>query len=200
MTTLPVVVRALLSVVVTSAAACRRADSPSHSTRGPSRVDSPLQVTRAPPGAEAVLNEYLRRGTVMMSSTPVPESLFAPESMSGCERYGSGPDLQLALARFHVTGSEMQGDTAVVHADVVSVAQVQIAVDGPYDVTQQVSKHSLSWSLLRDSTSNRWGICGWSREGPDFLRIQFLGATARWLGGASLAGEERLADSVARAP
>jgi len=60
-----------------------------------------------------------------------------------------------------------------------------------------LTRDTLSWSLVAVPDSHRWGICGYSREGPDFVRVEYLGQTARCLNGASVAGIRRLADSVA---
>ena|SRR5438874_669921 len=150
------------------------------------------KIVRAPAAAEAVLEQYLA-GAVVNVSRAAPDSLF------GCERHGGG-EPELSLAKYRFIGSEMRGDTAVVRADIVAVAQVELSADGPSDVRQSVTRDTLSWSLVPVSGSHRWGICGYSREGPDFLRVEYLGQTARWLNGASVAGIRRLADSVAATP
>jgi hypothetical protein len=150
------------------------------------------QVARAPAAAEDVLEQYLARAVVNASNT-APDSLFA------CERHGGG-EPQLALAKYRIIGSEMRRDTAVVRADIIAVAQVELSAEGPYDVRQGVTRDTLSWSLVPVHDTRRWGICGYSREGADFVRVEYLGQTARWLNGASVAGIRRLADSVAAIP
>jgi len=150
------------------------------------------QVARAPAAAEGVLEQYLA-GALVNVSKAAPDSLFA------CERHGGG-EPQLALGKYRIIGSEIRGDTAVVRADIVAVAQVELSVDGPNDVRQGVTRDTLSWSLVPVPDSHRWGICGYSREGADFVRVEYLGQTARWLNGASVAGIRRLADSVAATP
>jgi len=141
------------------------------------------------PAAEVTLSEALRH-SLSSASAPLPDSLLA------CEAYGGG-DPQLALARFRVLGSAMHADTAVVRAEVVSVADVRLAADGPYEVRQRVRTDTLSWSLLPLAESGRWGVCGYSREGVGFVRLQYLQPPARWLNGASLASVQDLADSLA---
>ncbi len=184
------ILRATFCVSTALAAACNQTDLRSDAKQ--TRATSVAVLTRAPTAAEAVLDDFLSRATVMMSAAAQPNSLFA------CERYGSG-NPELALAKYRVLGSRMLGDTAVVRAAVVSIAQVRLK-EQVYEVTQGIRQDTLSWSLVRVPNTSRWGICGFSREGPDFLRIQYLSSGARWLGGASLASVVRLADSVAKAP
>jgi hypothetical protein len=140
--------------------------------------------------AETAMQAYLERAR-FPSPTPVPDSLQA------CEAYGGG-DPQLALAKFRVLDSRLSGDTAVVRAEIVSVATVKLAPDGPYEVSQRVGTDTLSWSLVRTARGDEWAICGYSREGVGFVRLQYLGPTARWLNGASLQSVTRSADSVER--
>jgi hypothetical protein len=45
--------------------------------------------------------------------------------------------------------------------------------------------------------ASRWGVCGYSREGFGFVRLQYLQPPARWVDGASLSSVQRLADSLA---
>lgn len=178
-----------LCVCAAFAAACHRGDSESRVTQA--AAASGTAATRAPAAAEAVVGDFLRRALVANSVAAQPDSLFA------CERYGSGIP-ELAPAKYQLVGSEMHGDTAIVRVAIVSVAEVRQRLHG-YEVTQRIRQDTLSWSLIRGPGSSRWGICGFSREGPDLVRIQYVDSRARWLGGASLASVEALADSVARA-
>ena len=145
------------------------------------------------PQAEAALRALLEQAQVP-GEPPVADSLLA------CETHGLGYP-GLALATFHILGSAWLGDTAVVRAEVVSVATVTGALDSAdlYDVHQGVRTDTLTWSLIPSSTSLGWGICGHSREGPDFVRVQYLGRTGRWFEEASVASVMALADSVRRA-
>jgi len=141
--------------------------------------------------AEATVSTYLRQAVMLASR-------MAPDSLQVCAAYGGG-DPQVALAKGRVLGSALKGDTAMVRAEVVTVARVTLSPDGPYEVREAVKTDTLSWALIRPAGSARWGICGFSREGVGFVRPQYLGPTARWLNGASLASVTKLADSVARA-
>jgi hypothetical protein len=156
------------------------------------RPEAADQSATRVPTAEAIVGTYLEHARLGVSEVE-PESLFA------C--HPAGPtDKLLAPARGRVISSALRGDTALVRAQVLSVATVELAPDGPYDVRQGLRTDTLSWGLIRRPGGGQWGLCGYSREGFDFVRLAKLGTTGRWLGGASLASVTRLADSVARAP
>lgn len=142
--------------------------------------------------AEAAMRAYLGHARVDATSR-------VPDSLQACEAYGGG-DPQLALAKYRILGSSVSGDTATVRSEITSVATVRLAPDGPYEVRQGVRVDTLSWSLVQGAASDRWAVCGYSRKGVGFVRLQYLGPTARWLNGASLTGVTRLADSVAGGP
>ena len=170
-------------------AACEHRDSATQDVK--TRSAAQQLLAQAPEAAESVVNEYLRRATPRMSVSAEPDSLFA------CDQFGSG-NPELVLAKHRLLGSEMRGDTVVVRAAVVSVAQVRLKEDG-YEVEQGIRDDTLSWSVIKNPSTDRWGICGFSREGPDFLRIQYLDSRTTWRGGATLQSVQRLADSIAMA-
>lgn len=142
------------------------------------------------PAAEQAMRAYLEHAQVA-DTAPVPDSLQA------CEAYGSG-DPQLALATFRVLSSTLSRDTVTVRAEIMSAATVRLAPDGPYEVRQGVRVDTLSWSLVHQAGTDQWAVCGYSRDGVGFVRLQYLGPAARWLNGASLSGVIALADSLRR--
>ena len=154
------------------------------------RQETAVQAPTRVPTAEAIVTSYLEHARVGLSDV-APESLFA------CRPAGP-TDKMLAPATYRVISSALHGDTALVRAQVLSVASVELASDGPYDVRQGLRADTLSWALVKRPGGRQWGLCGYSREGFDFVRLAKLGKTGRWLGGASLASVTRLADSVAK--
>lgn len=155
-----------------------------------SNQDASSAATQRVPDAEAVVESYLRQA-VVTAREPVASTLFS------CEREGP-TSLELALADSRVQGSLLRGDTAIVFAEVVTVARVELAPDDTLDVRQQTMTDTLSWVLTHTAADSVWGICGYSREGAGFVRLEALGDKVRWVGGTSLPVILAAADSVVR--
>lgn len=87
----------------------------------------------------------------------------------GCETAATYP--LLALARYRILGSEMRGDTALVEAEVSSVATLtqHPQVADRYVVTRGVRSDTLHFALLRPGSTPEWQICGYAREFIDFF-------------------------------
>jgi hypothetical protein len=134
---------------------------------------------------------YLRHAAIG-DTEAIPDSLWADEE--GCRVY-SDPGSRV-LASFRILGSYIAGDTAIVHAEVTSAARVEGRRDGLH-VVQGVVVDTLSWKLLRTTTSTNWVVCGYSREGIGFIRLQYFGADGEfWDDGATYASVVALADSI----
>ena len=181
-----------LTALACTTVGCSRRDE---SSAGAQTATPPQPVVVRPSArveaSEQVLREYL--GYLVM---PLPRAV--PDSITTCERYGEQAT-QLALATYRILGSTLQADTAVVRAEIVSAATVTLGPGDVAEVRERARTDTLSWSLLRPAGSQRWRVCGHSREGPDLVRLQYLGPPTRWLGGTSLTRIQRLADSLARA-
>ncbi len=149
----------------------------------------PSTADRRVSKAEAVVDSYLHQALVT-AETPVESTLFS------CEPEGP-TNLELALASHRVLGSLLSGDTAVVSAQVVTVARVELTLDDTLDVRQEIKTDTLSWVLTHSRPDSSWGICGYSREGVGFVRLRALGSKVRWVGGTSLRGILGVAESVA---
>ncbi len=176
----------VLTLLIT---ACSR-KRPEDVVHGPTAgaVSTPAAAVSVP-AAEHTLSAYL--GRLLM---PLPQ--VVPASLRTCEHWGE-PDPQLALARFRILSSALQADTAIVRAEIVSAAEVTHGTGGVYAVRERAETDTLSWSLLRTGAQGQWQVCGDSREGPGFIRLQFLGGPTRWLHGTSLKRIQQLADSLA---
>lgn len=98
-----------------------------------------------------------------------------------CESAATYP--LLALAWYRVLGSEMRGDTALVEAEVSSVAtldQHPHAADR-YVIKQGIRKDTLHFALLRAGATPGWQICGYAREFIDFFGPNDLDdSTVEW--------------------
>lgn len=127
------------------------------------------------PDAERRVAEYLE-GAVFTEASSAPEELVT------CETADTYP--LLALAKYRVLGSEMNGDTALVEAEVTSVATVEQdpeVADGLV-VQRGIRTDTLHWGLLRESPQGPWRICGYSREFVDFMVPRYLeDATVKWI-------------------
>lgn len=98
-----------------------------------------------------------------------------------CESAATYP--LLALAQYRVLGSEMRGDTALVEAEVSSVATLgqHPQVADRYVVSQGMRRDTLHFALLRAGTTQRWQICGYAREFIDFFGPNDLeDSTVEW--------------------
>ncbi|HLL81431.1 MAG TPA: hypothetical protein VK420_02225 [Longimicrobium sp.] len=86
-----------------------------------------------------------------------------------CESAATYP--LLALARYRILGSEMRGDTALVEAEVSSVATLaqHPGIADRYVITQAVRTDTLHFPLLRAGPTSGWRICGYAREFIDFF-------------------------------
>jgi hypothetical protein len=127
------------------------------------------------PEAEKRLEEYLEGAVFTQASS-------APEELVTCETADTYP--LLALANHRVLGSAMHGDTALVRAEVTSVATLEQdpeRADG-FVVRGGVRTDTLHWGLLRESPQGQWRICGYSREFVDFMVPRNLeDATVKWI-------------------
>jgi len=139
--------------------------------------------------AEASAAAYLSAARVT-----VPDSI--PDTLTSCEVNGPGVR-QLALASFHLTGSRAVEDTAQVTAVAVSAAVVTQAPGGWDEVRAGSRVDTLALVLTRRAPS-RWAVC-YVADGTDFVRLDQLGPSTRWLDGASLANVMALADSLSGA-
>jgi len=139
---------------------------------------------------EVVAASYLQQAAVTATGP-------APSALRSCE--GEGPiRYERALAGHRVLASLIDGDTAMVSAEVVTVAGVRRAPNDLLEVTRETRVDTLSWVLVRAGIDSSWGICAVSFEGVGFVRIDTLGNRVRWVGGTSLAAILAAADSVAR--
>jgi hypothetical protein len=98
-----------------------------------------------------------------------------------CESAATYP--LLALARYRILGSEMRGDTALVEAEVSSVATLarHPGVADRYIIIQGIRTDTLHFSLLRAGPTSDWRICGYAREFIDFFGPNDLDdSTVEW--------------------
>ncbi|HEX8210555.1 MAG TPA: hypothetical protein VF584_10300 [Longimicrobium sp.] len=98
-----------------------------------------------------------------------------------CESAATYP--LLALAQYRVLGSEMRGDTALVEAEVSSVATLvqHPRVADRYVISRGVRTDTLHFALLRAGTTPGWQICGYAREFIDFFGPNDLDdSTVEW--------------------
>ena len=125
--------------------------------------------------AEESVRQYLENAVY----TRVPEEEAAGEEI--CESAATYP--LLALAKYRVLGSEMRGDTALVEAEVTSVAtldQHPHAADR-YVIAQGGRTDTLHFALLRAGATPGWRICGYAREFIDFFGPNDLeDSTVEW--------------------
>jgi hypothetical protein len=126
------------------------------------------------PDAEESVRRYLENAVY----TRVPAEEAGEEI---CESAATYP--LLALAQYRVLGSEMRGDTALVEAEVSSVAtldQHPHAADR-YVISQGVRTDTLHFPLLRAGATPAWRICGYAREFIDFFGPNDLeDSTVEW--------------------
>lgn len=116
------------------------------------------------PEAEAQLAKYLEAS---LETTPK-----SPHSFDGL--WTCAPDGMVSpvftLAKYQILSSRRHEDTVEASAVATTVAEE----DGDphiYDgrvVTKRVAEDTLHWSLIRDSASGHWIVCGISKEGFDF--------------------------------
>lgn len=118
-----------------------------------------------------------------------------------CETAATYP--LLALARYRILGSGMRGDTALVEAEVSSVATLteHPRVADRYVIDQGVRTDTLHFALLRAAAKPGWHICGYSREFIDFFGPNDLeDSTVEWHpSGASWQSLGTAVDSLNRA-
>lgn len=98
-----------------------------------------------------------------------------------CETAATYP--LLALAEYRVLASEMRGDTALVEAEVSSVATLtqHPRVADRYVVTRDVRMDTLHFALLRAGSTPEWRMCGYAREFIDFFGPDdFDDSTVEW--------------------
>lgn len=144
------------------------------------------------PEAEHVLDLYLTQSRVGAVGN-VDGTLFS------CDDKGASSNMR-SLGFHRILGSSATGDTAVVRAQIATVARVNRSADGFDDVVPETSVDTLAWNLLRRTDDPGWGICGYSiRGGVDFVNLANLGPTARWPSGVSIATLVQVADSVYQA-
>lgn len=143
-----------------------------------------------PDDVEVVAASYLQQAAVTASGP-------AASALRTCEREGPIRH-ERALASHRVLTSLIDGDTAMVLAEVITVARVHRAPDDTLEVTRETRVDTLSWVLIRPAADSSWGICGLSFEGVAFVRMDTIGNGVRWVGGTSLAAILAAADSVAR--
>jgi hypothetical protein len=118
----------------------------------------PARVT----GAEESVRRYLEKALYARVRTDAGGEEI-------CESAATYP--LLALAEYQILGSEMHGDTALVEAEVSSVATLtqHPRLADRYIVTQSVRRDTLHFPLLRAGPSPEWRICGYAREFIDFF-------------------------------
>jgi hypothetical protein len=124
--------------------------------------------------AEERVRRYLENAVY----TRVPADAVGEEI---CESAATYP--LLALARYRVLGSEMRGDTALVEAEVSSVATLteHPHVADRYVITHAVRTDTLHFPLLRAGSAPEWQICGYAREFIDFFGPNDLDdSTVEW--------------------
>jgi hypothetical protein len=126
------------------------------------------------PDAEESAQRYLENAVY----TRVPAEVAGEEI---CESAATYP--LLALAQYRVLGSEMRGDTALVEAEVSSVATLEQhphAADR-YVISQGGRTDTLHFALLRAGATAGWRICGYAREFIDFFGPHDLeNSTVEW--------------------
>jgi hypothetical protein len=79
-------------------------------------------------------------------------------------------DRYATLARYQVLNSALRGDSVDASAEVVTVAE---EVGDPHAASKYVTTvrtrvDTLHWVMTRDSTSGKWGVCGYPKEGLGF--------------------------------
>jgi len=114
------------------------------------------------PGAEESVRRYLENAVY----TGVP-TVAAEDDV--CESAATYP--LLALAQYQVLGSGMHGDTALVEAEVSSVATLtqHPRVADRYVIAQGFRTDTLHFALLRAGSAPTWQVCGYAREFIDFF-------------------------------
>jgi hypothetical protein len=125
-------------------------------------------------GAEESVRRYLENAVY----TRVPTDAAGEEI---CESAATYP--LLALAHYRVLGSEMRGDTALVEAEVSSVATLtqHPHVADRYVITRGVRIDTLHFALLQAGLTPEWQICGYAREFIDFFGPNDLvDSTVEW--------------------
>ncbi len=124
--------------------------------------------------AEEVVRRYLENAIY----TRVPANVLGDEI---CESAATFP--LLALAKYRVIGSEMRGDTALVEAEVSSVATLtqHHHIADRYVITRGVRTDTLHYALLRAGSAPEWQICGYAREFIDFFGTgDVVDSTVEW--------------------
>jgi hypothetical protein len=123
------------------------------------------------------------------------------ESLMACVPDGQ-TDRYAALARYRVLGSSQRGDTVNTSAEIVTVAEEtgDPHVAGGYVTTVRTRTDTLHWAMKADSSSGKWGVCGYSREGLSFGHYGSDRDT-RWTPrGFSWARVKQIAESVHASP
>jgi len=151
--------------------------------------DSPQDVHEAA-AARSVFEAFLNESRVT-NENHVPDSLFT------CDVPGM-TDRRIGLASSEVLSVDLRGDSALASAWVVSVAdETESGEVADLNVaTIDVRTDTLQWRLTRNPQTGRWGVCGYSLEGVDFM---WGGRNVRrtWRPqGASLERARAMADSI----
>jgi hypothetical protein len=139
--------------------------------------------------AREVVERYLTSSRIARTEH-VADTLFSCDVVGLAER-------SLGLAWAQVLDVNVTGDSAKASAEVVSVAEQRESLLDPNmnTVTMGLRVDTLHWRLTKD-TAGRWGVCGYSSEGVDFM-WGGLDVRRTWEpAGASLEAAKALADSV----
>lgn len=161
-------------------------------SRSATSIDIPGDSARR--SVESRFDAYLR---IAMLTSPVG----VPDSLISCDPDGE-TDNHLALARYRILSSQVQGDSALVTFAATTVAEVRpdTLVANREDATLRVRIDTLHWIMTRDSATKHWGVCGYSTEGVGFTHDS-SDENVRWKpAGASWVRARALADSVKAAP
>jgi hypothetical protein len=184
---------ALSSLLALAACSCfggaERTDS--RDTGRSESLPPPADQRARVPQAEAQLAAFLERA---LETSPKQDF----ESLMACIPDGQ-TDRYVALAHYRVLGSTQRQDTVDATAEVVTVAE---EVSDPhsasgYVTTVRIRRDTLHWVMTRHA-NDKWGVCGYPREGIGFGHYG-TDRTTRWIPpGFSWARVRQLADSVAR--
>lgn len=144
----------------------------------------------AAPEVEARLAEFLQ-ASVESDTGPDPDLFMAcvPEGMT---------DRTLVLARYRVLHSTLERDAVYAAAEVTSVAEETQNPDvyAGYLATLRIRTDTLHWRMTRDSTSGKWGVCGYAVEGYGFGRYGRDSLTTWSPPGASSHAMRAIVDSL----
>ena len=119
----------------------------------------------------------------------------AVDSLLGCQSSGVQYQPSEMLASFRLTGGYLRGDTTVVRAEVITVAEEDSRQREPgrYDAVQRVRRGEWEWDVVREG--DRLRVC----NGPRFGFYGVDSVTTWRPAGASSVTARALADSIWRA-